>query len=283
MRAEQLTPPWAHHGEGPVWLCETGWPDGLHWVDMLAGDVLSLAPSGTVRRRHVAPVVAVIRPRAHGGLVYAIERGFALDDGPGTRIQLLPEIWSDTGVRMNEGGCDPAGNFYCGSMAYDARPGAGKLYRLDVDGGVSAVESDWTIPNGLEWTSDGTSAYHCDTTSGRIDVLDWDPEHGLHNRRPFVHVPEGGPDGLTIDTEGGVWVAVWGGAAVHRYAADGSLSDVVEVPCSQVSACTFGGEGHRDLFITTSRQGLSDPEAAAGAVFVAHPGVSGVAPRAYEG
>lgn len=283
MRAEQLTPPSAHHGEGPVWIAATLWPDGLHWVDMLAGDVLSLDPSGAVKRRHVSDVVAVVRPRTNGGLVYAVERAFALDDGPSTTLRRMPNLWESDDVRMNEGGCDPDGNLYCGSMAYDASHAAGVFYRLFPDGHVLVVERDWTIPNGLEWTADGANAYHANTKAGRVEVLDWDHERGLHDRRPFVQMHSGQPDGLTVDAEGGVWVASWGGSAVHRYAPDGSLSEVIEVPVAQVSACTFGGDGLGELYITTSRDGLRDPEKAAGAVFNTRPGVTGLPTRPYAG
>jgi sugar lactone lactonase YvrE len=283
VRAQQLTGPEAHHGEGPVWITGSGWPGGLHWVDMLAGDVLRLDPSGAVERRHVSSVVAVVRPRAGRGLIYAVERGFAVDDGPGRPLRKLPPVDERPGIRMNEGGCDPAGNLYCGSMAYDAAPDAGRFYRLGADGTVQVVEPAVTVPNGLDWTPDSSRAYHCDTAAGRIDVLAWDPERGLHDRRPFVSVKRGAPDGLTVDTEGGVWVALWGGGAVHRYAPDGSLSHVVEVPIAQVSACTFGGPNLDQLFVTTSREGLADPEPAAGAVFTVSPGVRGQPVRGYAG
>ncbi|MDQ3879909.1 MAG: SMP-30/gluconolactonase/LRE family protein, partial [Chloroflexota bacterium] len=120
MKAEQVTARVAYHGEGPVWWERWG---GLRWLDMLAGDVLSLAADGSVARRHVAAVVAALRPRRQGGAVLGIERGFALEHPDGT-LAPLRELWADEGVRMNEGGCDPDGRFYCGSMAYDKTPGA---------------------------------------------------------------------------------------------------------------------------------------------------------------
>lgn len=277
-RAEQLTDPIAYHAEGPVWA------DGLHWVDMLAGDVLTRSDSGDVTRRHVGSVVAALRPRAGGGFVYALERGFALDRGAGTPLELLPELWSDEGVRLNEGGCDARGRFYCGSMAYDTAPGAASLYRLDADRSTHRVLDRLTISNGLEWDPSGTLAYYVDTATGRIDVFDDDPRTGLSNRRPLVEVSGGSPDGLTVDSEGGIWVALWGGSAVHRYDPDGTLSAVVQVPATQVSACTFGGPELSSLFITTSRQGLgADDEPAAGSVFVVQPGVSGRPVRTFAG
>jgi sugar lactone lactonase YvrE len=279
VRAEQVTGPVAYHGEGPVWLPG----QGLHWVDMLAGDLLSWDEAGEVVRQHVGDALACVRPRRGGGRVFAVQRGFALDDGPGTDVRPLPELWSDPGIRMNEGGCDPAGNLWCGSMAYDGREGAGAMYRLSPDGTAEQVESGWTIPNGLDWTSDGSTAYHNDTANGRILVLSWDAERGLHDGRTFVEVEGGNPDGLCVDADDGVWTAVWGGGAVHHYDPDGRLVDVVEVPASQVSACTFGGPDLDTLYITTSREGLDDPEPQAGALFAVPGAGRGRPPRPFAG
>ena len=102
MLAEQVTDPVAYHGEGPVWSERWG---GLRWVDMLAGDILSLTADGAISRRHVATVVAAIRPRRRGGAVIGVERGFALEEVDGTFLPMR-ELWRDGGVRMNEGGCD---------------------------------------------------------------------------------------------------------------------------------------------------------------------------------
>jgi sugar lactone lactonase YvrE len=277
-RAEQITAPIAYHAEGPVWL------DRLHWVDMLAGDVLTLDPDGSVGRRHVGTVVAALRPRASGGFVYAVGRGFALDDGFGTPVRTLPELWTTDAVRMNEGGCDPGGRFYCGSMAYAETPGAASLYRLDPDGSVATVLVDLTVSNGLEWSPDGRLAYYVDSATGRIDVMDYAADRGLTDRRPFVTIETGAPDGLTVDAEGGIWVALWGGSAVHRYTPEGALSEVIELPVTQVTACTFGGAGLDELFITTSREGLPpDVEPAAGALFHVRPGIAGRPVRQFAG
>ena len=272
MRAEPVTDPVADHGEGPVWSERWG---GLRWVDMLAGDVLSLAPDGTVERRHVANVVAALRPRRAGGAVLGIERGFALEEADGT-ITHLGELWADEQLRMNEGGCDPDGRFYCGSMAYDKRPGAAALYRLDPDRTVHQVLEGVTVSNGLGWSPDGSLAYYNDTDTLRIDVFGYDRDAGLRDRRPFA--PTGfRPDGLTVDAEGGVWVALSNGGAVRRYTADGVLDAVIEFPVTKTTACAFGGPGLDELFITTSREGL-DPgtEPAAGSLFRAEPGVKGL-------
>ncbi|WP_243788477.1 SMP-30/gluconolactonase/LRE family protein [Saccharopolyspora gloriosae] len=266
-RAEQVTDVCAEHGEGPVW--HQGWP-GLRWVDMLAGDVLTLLPGGTVRRSHVGSVAAALRPRAGGGAVLAVERGFALADDDLIEVRPLGELWSDPGVRMNEGGCDPDGRFYCGSMAYAETPGAGRLYRLDASGHVEVVLDGVTISNGLAWSPDGATAYYVDTPTQRVDAFAY-RDGDLADRGPLVRIdPElGSPDGLTVDAEGCVWVALWGGAAVHRYAPDGGLLAVVELPVPRVTACAFGGGDRADLYITTSRQATDlrrHPEA--GALFV---------------
>ncbi|MFF9219716.1 SMP-30/gluconolactonase/LRE family protein [Streptomyces viridosporus] len=279
MKVEQVTEPLAYHAEGPVWSDAWG---GLRWLDMLAGDVLSLASDHTVARRHVDTVVAAIRPRRRGGAVIGVERGFALENTNGT-VTFLESLWSDERVRMNEGGCDPDGRFYCGSTAYDGRKGAGSLHRLDPDGSTTVVLDEVTVSNGLEWSPDGDRAYYVDTATGRIDVFDYDRAGGLSGRRPFAAVPDA-PDGVTVDAEGGVWVALYGGGAVHRYAPDGALDEVVELPVTKVTACTFGGPGLGRLFITTSREHLepgTEPEA--GALFTCTPGITGVAVREFFG
>lgn len=282
MRAEQVTDPVAHHGEGPVWSPRWG---GLAFVDMLAGDVLTLADDGTVRRRHVGTVAAAIRPRTTGGAVIGVERGFALEDADGTLTTLEP-LWTHDRVRMNEGGCDPQGRFWCGSMAHDQEPGAAALYRLDPDGSVHVALERVTVSNGLEWSPDGSLAYYDDTATFQVYVFDHDPVAGLSGRRTFVDLRGEGlrPDGLTVDAEGGVWVALSNGGAVRRYTAEGALDVVVELPVTKVTACTFGGDGLDQLFVTTSREGLeAGAQPMAGALFRAEPGVRGLPVREFAG
>jgi len=275
---EQLTPAAAHHGEGPIWDVAAGC---LRWVDMLRGDVLTLAAGDRIDRLHVGPVAAAIRPRATGGLVVAVQRGFALIDPDGAIVE-SPELWADPTVRMNEGACDPQGRFYCGSMAYDISPGRGTLYRLDPDRTATAVLTGVGISNGLAWRAGGTEALYVDTLTRRVDVLDFDAARGAFGeRRPFVTIADesGYPDGIALDAEGGVWVALWEGAAVHRYDPDGELSAVVEVPVERVTACALDGG---NLFITTSA--VDDPgNPLAGAVFRAQVGVSAAPIGAFAG
>ena len=281
MRAEQVTGSVAYHGEGPVWSERWG---GLRWVDMLAGDILSLDGDGTVRRRHVGDVAAAVRPRRDGGAVIAVERGFTLEDADGTLTPLAP-AWSDDGVRMNEGGCDPHGRFWCGSMAYDRRPGGAAVYRLDPDRSVHRVLDGVTISNGLDWSPDGSRAYYDDTATHRVDVFDYDKDGGLTARRPFVVLTDSErPDGLTVDAEGGVWVALNGSGVVHRYTPAGVLDEVVHLPTPKVTACTFGGPGLDQLFITTSREGMApDDDPLAGSLFRADVGLAGLPVREFAG
>jgi sugar lactone lactonase YvrE len=277
VRAEPVTGPLTYHGEGPVWDDRTS---TLLWVDMLAGDVLSMTRDQPVDRRHVSDVAACVVPRAIGGYVVATERGFAMLDADGT-VEDLPSVWDDATVRMNEGACDRRGRFFCGSMAYDESPGRGALYRLDPDHGVHVVLASVTISNGVGWSDDGTTTYYVDTPTRRIDTFtaDFDPVGTL------VELPQGVgmPDGLAVDSEGGIWVALWGGGAVHRYTADGGLSAVIEIPVRQVSSCAFGGHDLRTLYVTTSAQDLTDPEPAAGALFAVRPGVAGGPTWAFAG
>ena len=277
MLAEQLTDgTGVFHGEGPVWSDTWG---GLRWVDMLAGDVLTRRASDQIERVHVGTIAAVIRPRVDGGCIVALENTFAVTSGLLTELATFAAVPHVAGVRLNEGGCDPAGRFYCGSMAYDETPGAGTFYRVDPDGTVSVVESSVTISNGFAFSPDHQLAYYVDTPLHRIDVFDYSATDGLANRRRWTEVEPtaGGPDGLTVDAEGGVWLALMGGSAVRRYAPDGQLDMVIDVPVRQVTACTFGGDQLDELYITTSRIGADlDRHPASGELFIARPGVAGL-------
>ncbi|HHV21613.1 MAG TPA: SMP-30/gluconolactonase/LRE family protein, partial [Propionibacterium sp.] len=250
--------------------------------------------SGVIGRDRVdrtpvgSPIASVIRPRVGGGAVIATESGISLaraDD----LSDLTPAVrlFEDEGLRTNEGGCDPQGRFYVGTMAYDRTEGAASIHRWDGPGTEPVtVLSGVTTSNGLEWSPDGTRAYYNDTPTLTVWAFDHDPATGLGERRPWVRIDEdaGRPDGLCVDAEGGVWVALNKGSAVHRYASDGTLSAVIEVPVRQVTACAFGGADLDQLFITTSRENLAaDEEPAAGSVYVARPGVRGLEPRPFGG
>ena len=292
--ATQLTDAVAEHGEGPVWDAAGG---RLLCVDMNVGDLLAVdVADGSVRRASVADTLAVLRPRTSGGWVAAVRRRFAVIEDVDALLagaqgaRMLEPLWDDEGVRFNEGGCDPQGRLYCGTMAFSAAEGAGSMWRLDPDGSTAQVMTGLTISNGLAWSPDGSRAYYVDTPTGRVDLLHVDPATGeVAGREPFAAVPEdasggGGPDGLVVDAEGGVWVALYKGGGVLRFDADGALTERLEVPTPLVTAVTFGGPDLATLFITTSAQEeqvADDP--AAGAVFTHAPGVRGLLPLSYAG
>lgn len=284
MDAEQVTECIAHHGEGPIWDPAVG---RLLMVDMLRGEVLdvgdpqrSRTDSVDVVRHRVGSVAAALRPRTAGGFVVATEHGFSLYDADFALERRLQDPITDASVRMNDGGCDPRGRFYCGTMAYDERPGAGVLYRLQGEGEISVAFAGVTISNGLQWSLDGSIAYYIDTPTNCVDAFDYDVESGqFSHRRHLAEVDpsQGHPDGMTIDAEGGLWVALWGGGKVHHYDPDGSLVDVINVPgVTNTTAVAFGDRDLDRLYITTSREGIADgDEPQAGAVFIASPGVRG--------
>jgi sugar lactone lactonase YvrE len=245
---------------------------------MLAGDVMALDAGGGVTRTHVGEVAAVVRPRAPSGAVLALKDRFVVTDGDLGRLRTVAEVELKPGVRLNEGGCDPDGHFYCGSMASDESPQAGTFYRLDPDGSVHPVMDKVTISNGFDFSPDGGTAYYVDTPQQSIDVFDYSPGTGLASRRRWVGVPDdaGRPDGLTVDAEGGVWLALMEGGAVHRYAPSGALDAVIELPVSQVTACTFGGPGLGTLYVTTSQIGAdTGAQPDSGALFAVQPGIRG--------
>lgn len=280
LTAERITDVITHHGEGPVWDVER---QRLLLVDMLAGAVVTLDPStGEHSRLEVgSTVAAALRPRAGGGMVVAIERGFTLVDADGT-LHPQPELWSDPTVRMNDGGTDPDGRFYCGTMAYGATEGAGSFWRLNTDLSTDELFAGVTISNGFAFSPDGTVAYYIDTPTGRVDVFDY-RDGELVDRRPAV--PDAGhPDGMTVDADGNLWVADFGGAVVRHFDPTGQLLAEVAVGARQVTACTFGGADLSTLYITTSRENLAEGEdPAAGSVFAVSSGVHGLPPLPFAG
>ena len=282
-RAEQFTIPCTFHGEGPFWDASK---DRLLLVDMLAGTVVEVDASGDTRRHKLGTVAAVIRARRGGGYVLATENRFALLGPDLTERTTLPPVFTDPRIRMNDGGCDPQGRFYCGTMAYDETPGAGTLYRLDSDGSVHVTLREVTISNGLQWNRVGDTVFYADTPIGRVDSFSFDPASAAFtDRRTFTEISGSGqPDGMAIDEEDGIWVALWGGSAVHRYDLTGRLDLVVDLPVSNVTACAFGGPELKTLFITTSRSGLdSGDQPEAGAVFRYEAGVRGAPQHAFAG
>lgn len=278
----------AEHGEGPIWYAAE---NILVWVDIARHLVHLFDPrSGDDRAIDVGQPVSAVVPRAAGGLVVALQEGYAALDPSSGRVGLIAAVPKGaTESRMNDGKCDSAGRFWAGTMALDQQPGAATLYRLERDHSVTAVLHDVTIPNGPAWSRDNRIMYFNPGATGGIDAYDFDPQTGaMSNRRQIISIPShvGVPDGLTVDDEDYLWVAVWGGWAVHRYTPTGVLDRVVTLPVAQVSCPTFGGPDLADLYITTSPENLSAQQRRAqphaGSLFRYQPGVTGPPPFAYQ-
>jgi sugar lactone lactonase YvrE len=251
-------------GEGPVWDPRIG---RVLWVDIPNQHVFATDPAtGETTRRELPQAVGVVVPRASGGYVAAMQGGFYLLPDEGEPELIAPVEADDPSTRMNDGETDPQGRFWAGTMGWHAEPGAGALYRLEASGTVTKMVDGVTVSNGLGWSPDGTTMYYADTPTARVQMFDFDPTSGdIENRREFVTVRHGGghPDGLTVDSEGAVWVATWPGYGVHRYLPDGTLDAVIPLPVSNVSSIELGGSDLRDAFITSAWELLSDTEHAA--------------------
>jgi sugar lactone lactonase YvrE len=278
LRAEPLTEVVAEHGEGPVWDERRG---RLVSVDMLAGALLVTDPATGATSRHdvPSPVAAMARPTADGWLVVG-EREVFHAEADLTGFRQVGELPTAGGVRANDGGCDPAGRLYVGTMAYDQTPGAGDLFVRQLDGTVEVALAGVTVSNGLSFGPEPGTACYVDTATQRVERLSFDARGHVSGRQTLVEVPSelGSPDGLTLDADGGIWVALWDGGAVHRYGPDGVLEVRVELPVRRVTSCAFGGPGLAELYITTSREGLTGDTGTAGAVFRCTPGRTGLPP-----
>ncbi len=278
LTAEPCSPVRVEHAEGPFW-----YGDRLGWVDIMAGHLWLAGFDGETltepRMFDVGRPLGAAVPRAEGGWLLAAGTGFMALDDDGTVTPLTGDLADTTTIRMNDGKCDPAGRFWAGTMAYDESPGAGKLYVFD--GAVRTVLEGVSISNGLAWSPDHRTMYYIDTPTGHVDAFDYNERTGeVTGRRHVVKVEGGHPDGMHVDDEGFLWVALWGGGAVHRYdPSSGRLAATVRVPVTNVSSCCFGGPDRSTLFITTSQQGLSDAQRAeepdAGRVWRVDAGVSG--------
>lgn len=267
--------------EGPIWDDRF---DLLRWVDLNRGLVHGHDPvRGQLDPLELGQHVGFVVPTGSDRLLAGVRDGFALVEPDGT-MEIERDVERErTHMRINDGKADPAGRVWAGTMGIDDPQPEGTLYRLDRDWSVSRQLDELTIPNGIGWSPDATRMYFTDTTWGRIDVFAYDVASGeISDRRSFVEIPAecGAPDGLTVDEEGCVWVALWFGAAVHRYTPDGKLDTVVRIPALQATSCVFGGAGHRELFITSANLALDPRDLAdhprSGRVFTCQPGVAGL-------
>jgi sugar lactone lactonase YvrE len=297
LTATPAAPPPAEHGEGPTW-------DDVHgrllWVDLERGLVRrsTVAGDGGIADVAVDPggdTVGAVVPAAAGGWLMAAGGGFSLltEDGKARVLVTLSDEGGTPeggGTRMNDAACDPAGRFLAGTMAFDERAGAGRLYCLDLDGTVRTLLEDTTVTNGSGWSPDGRTLYLADSGPGVVWAFDYDVDAGTISGQRALLEFDGGhgvADGLTVDDEGCLWTAMWGGGAVRRWSPDGDELAVVEVAAAQTSSCAFAGPDRDVLVISTSRRGLDERQRAsspdAGRLFTVRPGVTGPAASVYRG
>lgn len=241
--------------EGPVWDDSSG---QLLWVDVPGGMVHRGDPvGGTCVCADVgAPVSLAVARRDGGWLIGKADGLYRWDPGSGLGQRWVAIEADRPENRLNDGACDPAGRLWVGTMASDAATGAGALYRVDADGVVARMLDGVTISNGLGWSPDGARFYYVDTPTGRVDTFAFDVAGGeLGQRETFIAFTsdDGDPDGLAVDAEGAIWVAMWGGGTVRRYTPDGVLDHVVELPAANVTSCAFGGQDGTTLFVTTAQ------------------------------
>jgi sugar lactone lactonase YvrE len=249
-------------GEGPVWSVRE---QTLYWVDIVGRCARSYSPSTGRRNDWSLPSeIGALALRNAGGALVALRSGFAfLDFETGALIQVhdpepdLPENL------FNDGACDRAGRFWAGTLHQDEVEPFGSLYRLGADRTCTRMLSDLVIANGIGWSPDDATMYFADSGQHRIFAFDYDLERGVIGRqRTFAEIDErdGVPDGLTVDSEGHVWAALWDGGVIRRYATDGALAEEIRLPVPRPTSCAFGGADLTTLFITSARDGLSDRE-----------------------
>ncbi|CAL9312862.1 SMP-30/gluconolactonase/LRE family protein [Streptomyces sp. SudanB182_2057] len=267
-------------GEGPTWDPATG---TLLWLDILGMRLHTYDPVTGRRTVRTTPQhVGAAKPRAGGGLVLNLRDGVGLLDPDGAFRWLHHE--PVPGRRANDAAVAPDGSLWAGTMRYDEAAGGGTLSRLTGDGTARTVLDDVTVSNGTGWSPDGRLMYYVDSPTRRVDVFDYDSE-GIRDRRPLVEIEEGAgyPDGLTVDADGCVWVALWDGGAVRRYTPDGTLDRVISLPTPRTTACAFGGAALTDLYVTTARTGLESPHPLSGSLLVIANAGKGLPQPPFEG
>jgi sugar lactone lactonase YvrE len=277
-------------GEGAAWVANR---QRLYWVDIQGKKVHVYDPAeGSDRAIEVDQQVGTLAPREKGGLVLALERGLYFLDEDSGKTEFIADPESDQPTnRFNDGKCDPAGRFWGGTMSMVGGSKTGSLYRMDADLSVHKMVGNVSTSNGLIWSLDKRTMYYIDTPTMEVSAFDYDHTSGtISNRRAAVRVPEGEgrPDGMTIDAEGMLWVAMWEGWQVNRYNPQtGEKLDSIPVAAARVTSVAFGGPEMGDLYITTARLQMAGEELEgqphAGGLFVARPGVRGMPAYAFAG
>jgi len=270
-------------GEGAIWNPRT---NQLFWVD-ITGKILNIYnPRLDVNRDlYVGQMIGTVVPAQSGRVVVALEQGFYyLDPETGTKNLIVNPEEDIEGNRFNDGKCDPAGRFWAGTMSTEGKPGAGSLYRLNPDSTVTRMIENVSISNGIAWSLYFTRMYYIDTPTQKVMGYDFDNASGeISNGKPVIEIPKemGAPDGMTIDSQGNLWICLWGGAAVGCWnPVTGELLRTIQVPARNVTSCAFGDADLGTLYITTARIATSDEDLKkypdAGSLFKVRPGVTGI-------
>ena len=269
-------------GEGPLWLEDR---QQLFWVDILKNDVFryDFSTENLQRFHYDKPITLLVRTDVPDKLIAAMPGGIAeLSLADGTLGEVLSLEADVANNRTNDGGCDPHGRLWVGTMDRQFKEGSGSLYMLEGGRFVPKVEQT-TIANGLVWSPDGKIMYFIDSPKKTVQAYAYASTGDITSLGAVVHIPEilGGPDGMAIDEEGMLWVAHYGGYSVGRWNPHtGELLEKVDVPAPNVTACTFGGPDRKTLFITTARQEMSDDQLRSyplsGSVFCINTSVTGL-------
>jgi sugar lactone lactonase YvrE len=283
-----VTTPLDTLGESPVWCARH---QLLYWVDIRGPSLCRLDRAGTVTRWPMPDLIGAVMLRQGGGLIVGLRDGLYSFDPTSEELKLVFAVdESHAGNRINDSRCDRAGRIWFTTMWDFGLRQTGSLYRLDPDLSCAQVLNGFTVPNAVCFSPAGDRTYIADTPIGTIDSLATDPGTGTVSSRinlVAAGLAPGKPDGAAVDSEGFIWNARYGGAALARFAPDGRLDRIVPLPVKNPTACAFGGPDLATLFVTTARQGLDDEELAAepmaGAVLAFEPGVRGLIEPAFRG
>lgn len=271
-------------GEGPLWNQEE---QKLYWVDIFAGNIHRMRPGDTgYETFSIGQPVGSMGFRASGGLILALKNGFHLWDHVTNATQFLSNPEADKPhIRYNDGAVDRKGRFWAGTMDDG---GDSALYRYDPDGSIHVMQTGVTCSNGIGWSPDSRTIYYSDSQVYTVFAYDFDLESGeLANQRVFVDRRPGEPDGLTVDAEGCIWMAIWNGWTVERYDPNGKLMTRIDMPVQYPTCPIFGGPNMDELYVTSAwtllgREGRKS-QPLAGDLFRIHPGVKGVPEPKFAG